>query len=372
MVLRSLVAVLVAGLIAAGALIGAASGSLLTGFLDQRGWGIAGPERTIGILYLAMNGVLFLIAAGVAFVLAWRSRKHSGQILGLFVALTGAMNLPEILDLLPAFSDLNVDQVPVVLVASGFVFLWFASEYGREVGGASPTGKWILTLGIVALSLTTGTLLWNSEVLMLASVPFVSIGLALVLYAVVMGLTLLRIAGRTASTLERQRVAWIFNGMLIGFVFAVCGLAIPDAIAGATTGSLDSPITDRLMPVAYSLQPLVLVTAIAVSVFYKGSIDSELMLRRSFIYSVVSVVFVFLFAGLEGLLENLLDQRAALPKIVSIFISGGVTALIVAPFHERLRRLASRILPKPQPSEDGQAVPHVAPVASTPGSEPAT
>jgi hypothetical protein len=93
------------------------------------------------------------------------------------------------------------------------------------------------------------------------------------------------------------------------------------------------------------LAPTVLVVTSAVAIFYAGSVDPGLVLRRSTVYGALGALGILLFAGLEDVLSNWMASRIGLPGIVGSLLAGSLAAGVMIPLRKSVDRIASRVLP---------------------------
>jgi hypothetical protein len=93
------------------------------------------------------------------------------------------------------------------------------------------------------------------------------------------------------------------------------------------------------------LAPTVLVVTSAVAIFYAGSVDPGLVLRRSTVYGALGALGILLFAGLEDVLSNWVASRIGLPGSVGSLLAGSLTAGVMIPLRKTVDRIASRVLP---------------------------
>jgi hypothetical protein len=88
-----------------------------------------------------------------------------------------------------------------------------------------------------------------------------------------------------------------------------------------------------------SIAPLVIVLSLAVAVFYTGTFDPGLVIRKTTIYASVGVVATGLFALVENLISNTLARWLHLPNSVSTFAGSIAVALAIVPLRDRVSRL---------------------------------
>jgi hypothetical protein len=178
-----------------------------------------------------------------------------------------------------------------------------------------------------------------------AVIPFLVAQIAVVAVSPLLGIGLgirnLASGYHLASRADRRRVLWLVAGisaagwMVLGSVLGlplVVILRLPDWLVDVLLALL-------------VLAPTVLVVTSAVAIFYAGSVDPGLVLRRSTVYGALGALGILLFAGLEDVLSNWMASRIGLPGIVGSLLAGSLAAGVMIPLRKSVDRIASRVLP---------------------------
>jgi hypothetical protein len=170
------------------------------------------------------------------------------------------------------------------------------------------------------------------QVVLICIPPLVAIGLGIRNLASGYGLATLEDRKRVLWLVAGTSAAgWMVLGSIFGFILAVA-LGLPEWI----------PVGLLVLLVS---APTVLVIACAIALFYAGSVDPGLVLKRSTVYGALGALGIVLFAGLEEVLSEWVASRMGLPGMVGSLLAGSLTAGIMIPLRKTVGRAASRILP---------------------------
>jgi hypothetical protein len=170
------------------------------------------------------------------------------------------------------------------------------------------------------------------QIAVIAVPPLVGIGL---------GIRNLASGYHLASREDRRRVLWLVAGIsAAGWMVLGSVLGLPLAVIL----HLPDWVVDVLLALLV-LAPTVLVVTSAIAIFYAGSVDPGLVLRRSTVYGALGALGILLFAGLEDVLSDWVASRIGLPGIVGSLLAGSVAAGVMIPLKKSVDRIASRVLP---------------------------
>jgi class 3 adenylate cyclase len=166
----------------------------------------------------------------------------------------------------------------------------------------------------------------------------------------------LRIQFAVATEEDRQRLHWIVEGLTLSMIVYACWtvlllltdlgpegmLSVMDQVEAekAFVVSIYVLISITVGPVVFTVLASLLATT-----FYKGAIDPRLAIRRTTVYGVLGVLFLFLFAGLGNVAEDLLEGALGIPTSMGSLIAGGTLAVVLIPVKRRMDRFMNRILP---------------------------
>ena len=174
------------------------------------------------------------------------------------------------------------------------------------------------------------------QVAIIGFAPLVAIGLGIRNLASGYGL---------ASRADRKRVLWLVAGV------SAAGWMILGSVSGfflAVVLGLPNWIPVGLM-ILLVLAPTVLVVTCAIALFYAGSVDPGLVLKRSTVFGALGATGILLFAGLEEVLSEWVGSRMGLPGAVGSLLAGSLAAGLMIPLRKTVGRAASRILPGQEP-----------------------
>lgn len=81
----------------------------------------------------------------------------------------------------------------------------------------------------------------------------------------------------------------------------------------------------------------VMVLALTYAVFVQGAVGPGLVIRRSLILGVGGTAALFLFAGLETVLSDVVLEAMGLPTRLGTFVAAGFLAIAINEFRKRLK-----------------------------------
>lgn len=168
-------------------------------------------------------------------------------------------------------------------------------------------------------------------------VSFVAIGPFFVVSTILFG------AGFALVDQQRRDSAlWVYQGLSLGLIMCT---AVPGTIAVMVwVVGLDLWYLGIAMLVA-AAGPLVLVSCLAIAVFWEGVLDPRLAIRRTTVYGTLGVLFIILFAVVESLVSEFVEARLGLPNMAGAATSGALVAAIVLPLRGRFSRAVNRLIP---------------------------
>ncbi len=177
----------------------------------------------------------------------------------------------------------------------------------------------------------------SSVILGIAALVYVGLPLA----TIVLGARNLRASYRVATPAQRHRVLWIVVGFTSAAWSLIASLGLL-AVAGAF--NLDQPWLDLLIPLGVVMAPLLVVTGTAIGILYGGAMDPALVVRSSAVYGALGALGVVVFAGIENLLSNLVEQRLGLPGFIGSMAAGALVTAALIPVRRPLHHAATRLI----------------------------
>jgi class 3 adenylate cyclase len=170
-------------------------------------------------------------------------------------------------------------------------------------------------------------------------VRFVVVLSAVLLLAFV-GVANLQTTYRTLEQAGRRQMRWVVLGAVGGFSLALLGattwFVLPPRLAEATTW------LEVFLPGSVVM---VILVALYLAVFYAGSIDPTLMIRRATVYGALGILFLFFLAGFSNLAEEFLESTVGLPGGLGTVLGGGGIAVVLIPVKHRIDEYMNRMLP---------------------------
>jgi hypothetical protein len=148
-----------------------------------------------------------------------------------------------------------------------------------------------------------------------------------------------------ATREDRKRVLWLVAGV------SAAGWMILGSVAGFLLSlvlGLPNWVPVGLM-ILLVLAPTVLVVTSAIALFYAGSVDPGLVLKRSTVFGALGALGILVFAGLEEVLSGWVASRMGLPGMVGSLLAGSLAAGVMIPLRNTVGRAVSRILPGQKP-----------------------
>ena len=152
---------------------------------------------------------------------------------------------------------------------------------------------------------------------------------------------------RAADRPDRRRSLWVFAGFTVAlwmlFIDITFMLLPPLPIPIDTSGVL------------FLLSPTVIVVSLTTGVFYRGDLDPALVIKKTTVYGVLGTLFLILFAGVESLASEMLEERLGLPGLLGGVVAGSFVALVILPFRHRITGWVDRIGPAVSAPSSGSA-----------------
>jgi hypothetical protein len=331
------------------------------------------PEIASNVfLGYVLAGITAGLACLLALVIVWRiSARSDARFLALFLSLLAFFwgALFRFLQVKYAVVNgkqeltlgITVDGIwPAALLSAAVMaaaaFLSFAAEFPTDASRP----RWL-----------TNSRIWRTA-LVIAAIDFVPTGLELIgvmgewvahlpkavvvsliayllathlvlpIAAIVLGVFLLAWNYRKAGKAERRSGAVV----VAGFTAALTILLIATLVAFFELAPEDDPTAFTFVLVVLpSLAPLVIVLALALAVFYTGTFDPSLVIRKTTVYAAIGVVATGVFALVENLISATLARWLHLPNSVSTIAASIAVAFAVVPLRDRLVRFVERPSP---------------------------
>jgi two-component system NarL family sensor kinase len=162
------------------------------------------------------------------------------------------------------------------------------------------------------------------------------------LYAATWLLSLLVLAGATLALLTRLYRSRAEERQQLKWLALVAGLIVPAFAAHFMIQSIwGSAIPDYGALIFHPLLVLGLPVATAIAVLKYRLYEIDILINRTLVYGLLTIVVVGFYVGVVGLVGLLLQQRASL--LISL-LATGVIAVVFAPLRVRVQAIVNRLL----------------------------
>lgn len=149
---------------------------------------------------------------------------------------------------------------------------------------------------------------------------------------------------RVADGGDRRKVYWLLLGaeiLLVGRLAIIVGELGLDWLGVPPDASM------RYMRIPlWSLANIGLIACLMTAVLYRGDIDPRLVVRRTAVYTLVTMSLVFVFAVFENYVADLVALFLGLPGGLVEAVGAGAVALLMKPVHDFLGHLSKRVIPE--------------------------
>src|SRR3989440_3559133 len=145
---------------------------------------------------------------------------------------------------------------------------------------------------------------------------------------------------RVSTPVQRQQTKWIILGVVVGVVVAIGILAIGSFILpSAASNNLGAVIFFIIIwPVAFLLIPL----SIGFSILRYRLYDIDVLINRTLVYGILTVLLALVYFGLVFASQNLLGGIIHSNNGVAIVISTLAVAALFQPLRARIQRVIDR------------------------------
>lgn len=165
--------------------------------------------------------------------------------------------------------------------------------------------------------------------------PIILVGLSLLningylidLFVLITGLLCLYVNYKTSSALEKNKILWIFWG-LISFTF----LMIIQSILYFSTAELS--LTVRLLFNAFRV--LVLILSLVMSLFFSNTFDTGILIRRTLVDGFLFIIIVLIYNTVEHYFLHWLSHELEISNVILSSLLSGIFVLAFSPLHHKL------------------------------------
>ncbi|TVQ29591.1 MAG: hypothetical protein EA370_14870 [Wenzhouxiangella sp.] len=338
-----------------------------------------GVDGTARVADLVPHKVLTMATLALGGLLVWRGlHLRSAQALLAFIIV---FNLPGFTLVQLGLSVETLFQASIVMnVVWMMPLVAFAAMFPRRLTTEDlivvrkPRGRIRTILGAPFRWLRANLLMPYVAVMAalvaiaLSAVDDGMLPLLLILTMMWLAASYLRTGYLVADADGQRRVLWIVNGFSVAFWVMLVGALVLFMIAfsiglshGLAAELNDEPDAEFLIPYwwllgaewLYIFAMLAILASIAAATLYRGALDPGLVLRRTTVYGLLGVCMAFLFAILESILSSQVALRLGMPGSTGSWLAGGVTALMIAPLHSRIKRRTDQFIDRLLPAGQG-------------------
>jgi hypothetical protein len=177
---------------------------------------------------------------------------------------------------------------------------------------------------------------------------------------------------RFGSDEDRRRIGWIYLGPTFGFILASVvyfGLMLWFLASSSYEPRVFSvPVPALWLASTMLFFPALIasfVLGLAFAIFYRGSLNPRLMIRRGAVVALSGLLLTALFVSVEGLVSSQIMLRFGMPSSTGAIIAGTLAAVMFAPLHKRVDRgvehLLGRLMPIAETNQTaaGETAPNV-------------
>ena len=135
---------------------------------------------------------------------------------------------------------------------------------------------------------------------------------------------------------DRRSVRWVFLGQAVWMVvflaslFAAYALVVGGVLRFANWNH-STVFAEAFFTFFFAGFAIVLLVTLAISIFYHGTLDPDLMIRRTWVLAVVGLVFGAVFVALERLLAEAIARWLEVSAANALTVVGAITAGLVYP-----------------------------------------
>jgi class 3 adenylate cyclase len=257
-------------------------------------------------------------------------------------------------------SEILSAWIMALIVALGCVWIFssvkFFIEFPKTVrvvalpnDGAAPGRsklRWLLSPQVLSLAIGIGAIAafdWQAG--RLASAPWADASLYVLCWVPFAALSLkeARLGGD-----DRKAIRWVVLGQSIWLALFLATLAVVIALRASGILALDGWTASEQFSrslIAFFLTGfvVVLMVTLAISILYRGTLDPDLMIRRTWIAAALGVVSGIVFVVLERLAARGLAAALGISTADSLTILAIATAIVIVPLRARIER-ATRAL----------------------------
>lgn len=292
------------------------------------------PADLYAIYQIAMSSILLIVFTVIAIIVFWRnSTNWMALLLSISILAIGARNTDfplGVRDLTQSFSvgSLAFMAFSIIGYAAVVMLLFFFPD-----GRFGPAwGRYVNAVWLPYLIVAHGLAMVNRSRAQFYEplLPF-AIPIALsVIYAQVVRYR------RLSDTVQRQQIKWVIFGLGLGLA-CVLVYRLGNAFLPRITGNPDIVFAFSLVtrPI-YMIGLIAIPITVTLAILRYRLFDIDLIISRSLVFALLTVVLGTLFAGLVLILQRVIQSS------VAIAFSALLIGIMFQPIRRRLQRFVNR------------------------------
>ena len=159
----------------------------------------------------------------------------------------------------------------------------------------------------------------------------------------------IRVAYELVDEQSRKQISWLSLGMMLFFSLLVLTVLTSIFLGILGVSWLVGVLMKAIITIAAPLFWLIFILTLIISIFYHGSLDPRLVIKKSAVYGFMGVVLTTLFVAIEGSLQTHAILQFGLHDQTGAIITGTVAAVLFGPVRNKMEvkveGFIDRILP---------------------------
>lgn len=200
---------------------------------------------------------------------------------------------------------------------------------------------------------------WNNDHTRIITLDFLKSIFALCcIFSVVMAMSLnvmfkIKAQYHLGSDQSRRRIEWIYL-----FLFTMVPIMLLTMFIGSLTDIIyvfgwvekaqiwDLQVINGMIAfgIISWLIPIGFLVCLGLSIFYRGAIDPNLLIRKSTLYTIIALVMTVVFIAVEGAVSSQAVVHLGLPSQSGAVLAGTITALVFGPVRNRVETKANQFV----------------------------
>ena len=150
---------------------------------------------------------------------------------------------------------------------------------------------------------------------------------------------------------DRRAIRWVVLGQTVWLIVFLSSLLLVFVLRGSgllifSDWNQSNLFTGSLMLFMFAGFVLVFIATLAFSILYHGTMDPDLMIRRTWVVALVGIVSGMLFVLIERLLASMLTRWLDISQGAAFTVVGIVTAVCIFPIRAWAEKFIKRVVEK--------------------------